>query len=141
MSYGQRYTRQNVSDYSHAFQHTPIQRSGYYPQQKPFKKHSGAKHRTYTNADGLVQYLTTGWRLTRNKELISYKAVTTKKSVLSDKHWFGSVWITLTNKVTGEVNSHWGTMQKSTGKVIISDLGVVMNPRANNGGYCGSFTK
>lgn len=128
------YNQQNRGYYS--------QPQGYYqPHSRPIKKHSGAKHRTYTNGNGLLQYLTTGWRLSRTKELISYKAVTTKKSELSEKGWFGSIWITLTNKVTGEVNSFWGTMQKSTGKVIISDLGVVMNPRANNGGYTGSFTK
>lgn len=107
-------------------------------QKKEFKKHSGAKLTLYFNKEGVQQYLTTGWRL-HNRQMLSYKAVTTKKSVLSDKGWFGSVWVTITNKITGEVNSVWGTMHKSTGKVVVSDLALVMNPRAKNGGYCGTF--
>jgi hypothetical protein len=114
---------------------------GYYPQpqqSKEYKKHSGAKYTLYQNKEGVQQYLTTGWRL-NNKQLLSYKAVTTKKSILSEKGWFGSVWLTITNKITGEVNSAWGTMEKSSGKVVVDDLALVMNPRAKNGGYCGTF--
>lgn len=109
---------------------------------KSYTKHSGAKHTTYTpesgNNKGQKQYLTTGWRLA-NRDLISIKAVTTAKSKLSDKGWFGSVAVTFTNTKTGEQNFHWGTMHKSTGKVVVNALSFVMNPKAKNGGYAGTF--
>lgn len=107
-------------------------------------KHSGAKHKTYKPTtgpnSGSTQYITTGWRLS-NGELISIKAVTTSKSKLSDKGWIGSVAVTFTNTKTGELNFHWGTMQKATGKVVVDSMAFVMNPKAPNGGYAGTFVK
>ena len=115
---------------------------GYNGSKKPVKKHSGAKHTTYTpetgNNKGQKQYLTTGWRL-NGRDLISIKAVTTTKSKESEKGWFGSVAVTFTNTKTGEQNFHWGTMEKKTGKVVVNDLTFVMNPKAKNGGYAGTF--
>ncbi len=114
---------------------------GYYPEgRKP--KHSGAKLTRYfpkngVNA-GVEQYLVTGWRLV-DRQLISIRCVTTSKSKLSDKGWFGSVAVTLTNTKTGVQAFHWGTMQKTTGKVVINDLAMVINPKAKNGGYAGTF--
>lgn len=101
--------------------------------EKQIVKHSGAKHTKYypktgPNA-GVEQHLTTGWRLS-NKELISIKALTTSKSKLSDKGWFGSVAVTMTNTKTGANSFHWGTMQESTGKVVIDSMAFVMNPKA-----------
>lgn len=108
-----------------------------------YKKHSGAKLHKYvpTSGDnkGKDQMLVTAWKLNRNKELISVKAVTTSKTRLSEKGWYGSIAVTLTNTVTGEQNFHWGMMQKSTGKVVVSALALVINPKAKNGGYCGTF--
>lgn len=107
-------------------------------------KHSGAKHTTYFpqtgNNAGVEQHLTTGWRLA-NRELISVKAVTTSKSSLSEKGWFGSVAVTFTNTKTGVQQFHWGTMQKSTGKVVVDSMAFVMNPKAKNGGYAGTFLR
>lgn len=135
----------------------PKQNRGYYPQpqnyggyQQPYspmkpqyRKHSGAKLTKYTPTQGdnkgREQYLVTGWRLNRNRELISVKCVTTSKSKLSDKGWIGSIACTFTNTTTGETNFHWGTMLKSTGKVVIDKLAVVLNPKAKNGGYCGTY--
>jgi hypothetical protein len=109
------------------------------------KKHSGAKKTTYTPVSGenkgVEQHLTTGWRLNRNKELISVKAVTTSKSNLSEKGWFGSVAVTFTNTTTGASHFHWGTMHKTTGKVVVDKLAVVINPKAPNGGYCGTYIR
>lgn len=113
------------------------------PMPKAIVKHSGAKLTRYfpkTGANaGVEQYLVTGWRLSRNKELISVRCVTTSKSKLSEKGWYGSVACTFTNTVTGETNFHWGTMHKATGKVVIDKLAVVLNPKAKNGGYCGTY--
>lgn len=107
-------------------------------------KHSGAKTTTYfpktgPNA-GVEQFLTTGWRLSKG-ELISIKCVTTEKSKLSEKNWFGSVACTMTNTKTGVVAFHWGTMEKKSGKVVIDSMAFVINPKAKNGGYAGTFLR
>lgn len=109
---------------------------------KDFVKHSGAKLTKYfpktgDNA-GVEQFLVTGWRLA-NRELISIRAVTTSKSKLSEKGWYGSVAVTFTNTKTGATSFHWGTMEKKTGKVVINEMAFVMNPKAKNGGYAGTF--
>ncbi|CAN1538367.1 hypothetical protein MCETHM1_01654 [Flavobacteriaceae bacterium] len=107
-----------------------------------FVKHSGAKLTKYFPKSGInagvEQFLVTGWRLS-NKELISIKAVTTSKSKESEKGWFGSVAVTFTNTKTGAQQFHWGTMEKKTGKVVINEMAFVMNPKAKNGGYSGTF--
>lgn len=105
-------------------------------------KHSGSKTTKYfpktgPNA-GVEQYLTTGWRLAKG-DLISIKCVTTSKSKLSDKGWFGSVAVTMTNTKTGVQAFHWGTMHQSTGKVVIDSVAMVLNPKAKNGGYAGTY--
>lgn len=115
--------------------------AGYYPEhRKP--KHSGAKTKRYFPTQGpnagVEQTLTTGWRLS-GRELISIKCVTTSKSKLSDKGWFGSIACTLINTKTGVTSFHWGMMEHKTGKVVIDTLAMVINPKAKNGGYSGTF--
>lgn len=110
--------------------------------QKQIVKHSGAKTTKYfpktgPNA-GVEQYLTSGWKLA-DGALISIRCVTTSKSKLSDKGWLGSIACSMTNTKTGVSAFHWGTMQASTGKVVINDVAMVLNPRAKNGGYAGTF--
>ncbi|QKJ63831.1 hypothetical protein [Flavobacterium sp. M31R6] len=109
---------------------------------KDYKKHSGAKNTRYTpktgaNA-GVEQHLTTGWRLA-GKDLISFSCVTTSKSVLSEKGWYGSVGCSVVNTKTGAKQFYWGMMEKKTGKVVIAEMALVLNPKAKNGGYCGTF--
>ena len=115
-----------------------------YNNNKQKVKHSGAKYTTYTLVSGpnkgVEQHLTTGWRLAKG-ELIAIKCVTTTKSNLSHKGWFGSVACTFTNTKTGVQSFHWGTMQKSGGKVVIDSMAFVINPRAKNGGYAGTFIR
>jgi hypothetical protein len=111
------------------------------PQNFQPKKHSGAKLTIYKNQAGAEKHLTTGWRLTKNRQFLQYKCITTKKSELKASGWFGSVYCTITDKNTGMQSSYWGTMEKKTGKVVIQELALVLNPRAKNGGYCGTFLK
>lgn len=145
-NYGPKNKPNGYDDNQHAF--TPYKNN--YQQKKnndwkdrPIVKHSGAKTTKYfpktgPNA-GFEMHLTTGWRLS-GKELISIKAVTTSKSKLSEKSgWYGSVAVTMTNTKTGVVAFHWGTMQASTGKVVVDSLAFVMNPKAKNGGYSGTY--
>lgn len=130
------YPSQNKNDYKTK---TPYKSN--HQQNKP-TKHSGAKLTKYFpetgENKGVEQFLVTGWRLSQG-ELISIKAVTTSKSKLSDKGWFGSVAVVFTNTKTGVEAFHWGMMQKSTGKVVVNEMAFVMNPKANNGGYAGTF--
>lgn len=106
------------------------------------KKRSGCKHTTYYPETGpnkgIQQHLTTAWRIS-NGELISIRAVTTSKSRLSDKGWYGSVAVTFTNTKSGAKFFYYGTMQANTGKVVIDELAVVLNPKAKNGGYAGTY--
>ena len=110
------------------------------------RKASGAGHTVYQPKSGPNagnnQYLTHGWRKQKNGgDFIAVKCLTTSKSKVTDKGWMGHIACTFTNQQTGETNFHWGCMQKSTGKVVISSLMVVVNPKAPNGGYCGTFKK
>lgn len=109
---------------------------------RSFKKKSGASTGIYYPKKGankgVEQHYTLGW-MVRNNELINIKCVTTKDTKLTDKGWYGSVFCELINKTTGYKTTYYGTMQKSTGKVVINDLSLVINPKAPNGGYCGTF--
>ncbi|MPL56022.1 hypothetical protein SDC9_01504 [bioreactor metagenome] len=114
-----------------------------YVQRRSQGKHSGAVMTRYYPKSGAnkdkEQTIVNGWRLSRNKELIKITAVTTEKTSLSEKGWYSNVAVTFINTVTGAKYLHWGTMQKSTGKVVVSDMAFVMNPKAKNGGYAGTF--
>lgn len=109
------------------------------------KKHSGAKLSTYFTKEGknkgLEQRIVNAWRLSRTGELIKVTCQTTGKSSLSDKGWYGSIACTFINTVTGAKFFYWGTMHKATGKTVIADVGIVVNPKAPNGGYCGTFSR
>lgn len=89
---------------------------------------------------GLDQYVTNGWMVS-NKQFIQISCVTTKNTQLSEKGWYGNVACTVTNKTAMTESLFWGTMQKSTGKVVINDLNLVLNPKAPNGGYTGTYLK
>jgi len=103
------------------------------------KKRSGAKFTRYANADGVERFLTSGWKLSKQKELLTFKCVSTDKSVESDKGWMGSIAVSILNKSNMQKSFYWGTMEKKTGKVVINELSLVLNPRVKNGGYCGTF--
>ena len=109
---------------------------------KTFTKHSGASFSHYVPTKGPNkgnnQYITNGWFL-RKGDFMKMKCVTTQKSILSDKGWMGSIACTMLNRTTGEEKFFWGTMHKATGKVVIDKLAMVLNPKAPNGGYCGTF--
>lgn len=137
MSYS-KYPKQG--NYNNNYQNNQYNNGG--SSQKPYTKKSGSKHKQYTPTEGpnkgQLQYFTSGWMLA-NRELISVTAVTTTKSKLSDKGWFGSIAVSLTNTKTGQKSFHWGTMEEKTGKVYITEMNLVLSPRSNNGGYCGKL--
>jgi hypothetical protein len=116
--------------------------SGSKSRKEDYTKRSGAKHKQYSPVEGpnkgQLQYFTSGWMLDENV-LLSVTAVTTTKSKLSDKGWFGSIACSITNTKSGVKAFHWGTMEEKTGKVYITDMNLCLSPRANNGGYCGKL--
>ena len=101
-------------------------------------KHSGCTKSTYTPTEGankgVLQVIVNGWMAHRGKPMLKFTAVTTSKSKLSEKGWLGSVAVTVINMETMQKQFYWGCMEKNTGKVVIADLGLVMNPK---GGYKG----
>ncbi|RKS98238.1 hypothetical protein [Chryseobacterium defluvii] len=103
------------------------------------KKRSGAKFTRYKNDGGTERYLTTGWKLSKTKELITFKCVTTDKSADAGKGWLGSIACSVLNKSNMQKSFYWGCMEAKTGKVVIQELGLVLNPKVKNGGYCGTF--
>lgn len=108
-----------------------------------YKKRSGAKSKRYTptsgNNAGKGMIHTHGWRFTKRAGLITYSCNTTKKSVKKDTGWIGSIACEVMQVDSSQKAFYWGVMEAATGKVVIQDLGIVINPKANNGGYCGTF--
>lgn len=138
---------ENQNDSQHGY--TPF-KSHYFQgknnnqQKRAIVKHSGCKstkyHPTKGPNAGHEMTLTSGWRLSKG-ELISIRCNTTAKSKLGDKGWLGSISCTFTNTKTGATSFHWGTMEHKTGKVVIDSMALVCNPKAKNGGYCGTYLK
>lgn len=109
------------------------------------KKRSGAKrskswYPTQGENKGVEMHMTYGWMMSK-EGLISVRCTTTSKTVFGDKGWGGSVACTLTNPKTGASYFHWGTMELKTGKVVVDKLALVLNPKAPNGGYCGTYNR
>jgi len=117
---------------------------GGYRNNQPAKKHSGAKTKKYMPTSGpnkgVEQTHTHGWMFRKRTGLVTFSCNTTKNSKLTDKGWYGSVAVTVTNVGTGQKSFYWGTMERSTGKVVVGDLGIVVSPKGGKGGYTGSFT-
>lgn len=111
---------------------------------KKVPKKSGASHSTYVPTKGANkgnnQYITNAWCIIKG-DLYNFSCVTTKESRLKKSGWFGNVRIEMLNKVTAEKKTLWSSMEKKTGKVLIDELSFVLNPKAPNGGYCGTFTR
>lgn len=132
MGYGQRRSYDRNNDYN----------NNDYNNRSRQPKKSGAKHKSYVPNDGPNkgnnQYFTFGWRRTRYG-FITYSCVSTKKSKVLDSGWMGHIAVEVVNKDTGQSTLHWGTMEKKTGKVVVDSLSIVINPRAKNGGYCGTY--
>lgn len=110
---------------------------------QPAKKHSGCKLYKWVPKDGpnkgKTMFGTLGWKYRKGQGLTKYKANMTSKSAVGDNGWCGSVAVELIS-ATGQKSFYWGTMHVATGKVVINDLGEVMNPKGGKGGYVGSFS-
>lgn len=102
------------------------------------KKRTGAKA-TADKRNGSP--VTTGWNYSKRHGLVTFLCVTTKKSDIH-KSKSGKEWINVMVKVRYPMQPEQttnGLMDKMTGKVIIQSMGIVINPKAKNGGYCGRY--
>lgn len=111
-------------------------------QTRQAKKHSGCKKGIYKNAKGETGTYISGWNYSKRLGLVKFYAVATKFSeVVTSKRGveYTSLMVLVDIpfrpqiKVKGFVNKE--------GKCRIPSLGLVMNPSAPNGGYCGKSQK
>ncbi|WP_025146178.1 hypothetical protein [Pedobacter jeongneungensis] len=105
---------------------------------RPAKKHSGAKYKA-TSKNGTP--VTTGWNYSRRHGLVTFLCVTTKAtSVHTSKA--GVEYLNVMVKISKAMSKDElvsGLMERHTGRVFVKELGIVINPKAPNGGYCGKW--
>lgn len=111
--------------------------NSYQPVRTAAKKRSGAKHGRTKNGDPY----TTGWNASRKHGLVKFLCVPYKKSKQSESA-NGRQWLNVMVKVEKQMAPEFitsGMMDLVSGKVTVQSLGIVINPKAPNGGYCGRF--
>ncbi|PZP44044.1 MAG: hypothetical protein DI598_14965 [Pseudopedobacter saltans] len=100
------------------------------------RKKSGARYSNDKNGNPCV----TGWNASRSNGLVSFLCVPyrgTKTHETSGKPWQN--WMVKVQPKMGKQFIVSGLFSPQTKKVIISELGLVLNPNIPNGGYCGRF--
>lgn len=109
-----------------------------YANNRPSKK-SGAKFGTDKHGNPYVR----GWNASKQNGLVAFIAAPNKNTrVHTSKS--GREWENWTIKVSPKmgkpylVNCLFDVMTK---KVIVKEMGIVLNPNAPNGGYCGRFSR
>lgn len=112
----------------------------------PKKKHSGAKF-GYTHGDASKPYVS-AWNYSKQRGLISLIAspyVGKNSRTKEHRSGNGRVWENWRVKVFVKrtMQTLWfGCLyDTSTQKITIPDMGFVLNHKAPNGGYCGTFRK
>lgn len=104
---------------------------------RTYVKKSGCQTKMAVTKHGEQKQVTYGWRAVKGMGIIKYFAApckhTKKAKSNSGKVWYMGVAVTVTVQNTGQKNFYFGAMD-STGKVIIKDLGIVMNPKGGKGG-------
>jgi hypothetical protein len=125
--------------YSGGYRNNAPQNSGYH-QERPVKKHSGATKGTDKNGK---QYFR-GWNFSKRRGMITV-FITTFKSSGEHRSEKGNVYTNLMAKVvykdSGVEKLMGALLSHSTGRVVIPELGMVLNTAAPNGGYFGTFTR
>ena len=109
---------------------------------RQFKKHTAAGHKEGKTKAGRDYKITWGWNVSKGGGLVSYLAKNYAKShMVESKN--GRKWLTVivvaTLARTKDTKIKPGLMDLQTGKVIVKDWKLVINPKAPNGGYCGTF--
>lgn len=103
------------------------------------KKHTGSKSGFDKNGNPY----TTGWNYSRANGLVTFLATPYGKSK-EVQSASGRSWLNVMVKVSRKMQKDFivsGMMDLRSGMVTIEELGLVMNPKAKNGGYCGKYSK
>ncbi len=142
------------SQSSNIFNSNSYQKKEFDP--KTYVKKSGCKTGRYTNKEytnketGEIvkaedKPYTQGWKASKGIGIISiFCAPTSKSRVVRSENgvdWITSIACTITNKKLMTKTLSWGLMDKRTGKVIIQDLGIVLNPKGGKGGVVAEIGK
>jgi len=107
---------------------------------RPKKKHSGCRAGTDKKGN---PYLT-GWNYSKSRGMISFFAAPTSKTKKSTsgsgRTWYNWM-LKVFNKRTLQTTIYSCLVTEDCSKAVIEKLGFVMNAKAPNGGYVGSFTR
>lgn len=139
--FGQNYSNRR-SNYNQDFSQNQRGNNGYnYKPQRQVKKHSGCKTGVLRNGNFAGQQYVQGWNYTKRFGLRSFLAVPYSKSkeVESSNR---KIWKNVMVKVSQQGVKDFivgGMLEVITGRVTISELGIIMNPKAPNKGYCGTM--
>lgn len=107
---------------------------------KTYKKRTGCKLHVSENGNPCLS----AFRITKRWGLISYFCTPfrpngkTKVSV-SKTGIEHETWTIEVKMESGQKTLYFGFYNTQTKKLTCKDLGLVMNPKAKNGGYCGTY--
>lgn len=123
------------------------QNRGYSGNNAPRKKHSGCKMQNsyVSKATGEVVNapLITGWNYAKSRGMLSFIATPRKDKKIREtahpdwENWYVKVF----NKRTLQTEHHNGFYQLSKGRLFIKDMVMMLNPKAPNGGYVGTYIR
>jgi len=136
MKYGNRGNNQNFNSNS-----TFVHRGSRGNRSGSGKKHSGCKSGVFTSDTRKNVPYVQGWNYSRAHGMVSIMCSPYSKTHVVTSGT-GKNWETWIAKITPKMSAPFVQpclFEVGTGRVIIKGLGIVMNPRAANGGYCGKF--
>lgn len=139
--FGQNYSNRRTN-YNQDFSQNRRGNAGYNYQAR-IKKHSGAKESMIKIGENKGKSCITAWNYSKRFGLRTFLVTSYKNSkfITSKK---GREWQTMmvTIKSSGQIPQIASAfLDVMTNKVYIPDMKMVINPKAPNGGYCGTFER
>lgn len=139
------YSRRNDSgNGGRAFADNRGYNRGLWPPVGNKKKHSGARTCISSKPGHEGQIFISAWNFSREKGLVKV-FVSPYKGTRDVQSGSGRTWRVMMAKLSfgrsGQEKIEPVLMDVQSGKVVIKSMGWVVNPRARNGGYCGSFSR
>jgi hypothetical protein len=145
MSYQKNYNFNPRQNQNYSRPSGGYQGMNYNQNQQQRKKHSGAVSGV-SKKDGLLGSkqipFVRGWNYSKAHGLVSFFAAPYGKTSAHKSKTSGKMWENWMVKVSPKMAKPFivsGLYDQMSGKVIINELGMVLNPKAPNGGYCGKF--
>lgn len=106
-------------------------------------KHTGASITIMQKGEHQGQECITGWNASKRKGMVTVLIAPYKGTAVHESK-SGRKWVNMVCKVvykdTGFEKLTSALYDPQSKKAIIPDLGWVVNPKARNGGYCGTFS-